>query len=84
MTTPQVKASSSGEEGARELTLSIALPGVASLKSVELELSSEAVHLEGGGFLLAYPLPYAVDSDAAAAKFSSKTSTLRIRAPEAK
>jgi len=41
------------------------------------------IYLEGGGYLLDAPLPIVVDSDQTAAKFSKKSQTLKISAPEA-
>ena len=65
------------------LTLSIALPGVATLADLTLEISGEGVHVSGAGYQLDEALPFAVDAAAASAKFSAKAGVLRVKAPEA-
>ena len=62
--------------------MQVVLPGVTSLADLVVELSDTALAVEGGGYSLSKRLEFAVDSTAASAKFSSKTSTLKIKAVE--
>ena len=80
---PKVDVSVNGEKPGRSLTLNVNLPGVRTLNDITLEISNSSVHVSGAGFLLDETLPFAVDSDAASAKFSAKAGVLRVRAPEA-
>ena len=63
--------------------MAVELPGVSAFKELTLELSADRVYVSGGGYLLDAPLPLAVDSDQTVAKFSKKSQTLKISAPEA-
>ena len=73
----------SGAAPARAVSVQIALPGVQKISELELEISSTEIVLSGGGFALKHSLPFAVDESLAAAKFSSKAGSLRVKAPEA-
>jgi len=82
-TTPTVEVALSGEAPSRQLTLTVALPGVAKISELELEVSASEIAIHGGGFALKHALPFAIDDSQASAKFSSKAGSLRIKAPEA-
>lgn len=79
---PQVELSVAGAAPSRTLTLNVSLPGINNLSDVALEISDTSVHLRGGGFALDEALAFTVASGSASAKFSSKQSLLRIKAPE--
>ncbi len=72
----------SGDEGSRQLAVSITLNGVSSLSQLSLELGDDSIFLDGGGYSLNYELPFAINSATATAKFSAKTSVLKIKAAE--
>ena len=74
---------SQSDSPSRSLTLNVALPGVRTLADITLEISNTSVHVHGAGYSLDERLPFAVDSAQAVAKFSSKHSMLRVKAPEA-
>jgi len=79
---PAVQWTVAGEAPGRNLTVEIVLPGVAKISQVNLEMTDQMIHIHGAGFALDQELPFAVDSAAAAAKFSSKAATLRVKAAE--
>ena len=80
---PKVDLAVVGDAPSRSLTLNVSLPGVRTLADITLEISNTSVHVHGAGFALDEPLPFAVDSASASAKFSSKVGVLRVKAPEA-
>lgn len=67
----------------RTLEIAIELPGVLAFKELTLELSQRRILLTGCGWLLDEALPFEVDSEKTAAKFSKKSQLLRVTAPEA-
>ena len=71
-----------GKEG---FALLVCLPLCAKSSMVNLEMSSDLIELEAPGYYgpLKIPLPRRVDDDKAAARFDTKTRTLKISLPAA-
>jgi len=61
----------------------VELPGVKGMRELDVEMSATRLQLSGGGYALDLPLPAAVNIEHTSARFSTKTSQLKVTASAA-
>jgi HSP20 family molecular chaperone IbpA len=76
--TPRHSVSMKGGVGEQSVVVVVDLPGVKGMRELNVEMSATRLQLSGGGYALDLPLPAAVDIEHTSAKFSTKTSQLKV------
>jgi HSP20 family molecular chaperone IbpA len=81
--TPRHSVTLKGGVGEQSVVVIVELPGVKGMRELDVEMSATRLLLSGGGYALDLPLPAAVDIEHSSARFSTKTSQLKVTAAAA-
>lgn len=81
--TPRHSVSLKGGAGEQSVVVVVELPGVRGMRELDVEMSATRLQLSGGGYALDLPLPAAVNIEHTSARFSTKTSQLKVTASAA-
>ena len=80
--TPRHSINVRGELQRREAVVLVDLPGVRGMRELNVDLSVRTIQISGPGYELRAELPLHADVARASAKFSTKSSQLRVVVPE--